>query len=243
MIAPPAKFIDFVTKVINTTEWPLPQVDNTIPKFNNEVIKVSKQVSQILVHQLKLASIEVDFHPKFESVIVAEKYYVNCNFESNEGEILWYSYLEQIASGQVYRPVPTPLLSLQHLPHRDFGFLEEPILEYFTGEHHDKLEPLQLKSIPKNIFIPVPIILQPQPTPMEPSLSVWECNDKISLFGIIEEQLDSRLPPSEPDILTLLPEQHNLVTKYSIGLSFPTIIPNKGDQLFEFDFPIGRVQT
>lgn len=237
MIVPPAKFIDLVTKVVDTTEWPLPQVDNTIPKFNYEVIKVNKQVSQILVHQLKLTPIEVDFHPKFESVIVAEKYYVNCNFESNEGEILWDSYLEQIASGQVCRPVPTPLLSLQHMPHRDFGFLEEPILEYFAGKHDNKLEPLQLKSISNNIFVPVPIILQPQPTPREPSLSVWECYDKISLFGIIEEQPDSKLPPSEPDILTLLPEQHNLVTKYSIGLSFPTIIPNKGDQLFEFDFP------
>lgn len=158
MIVPPAKFIDLVTKVVDTTEWPLPQVDNTIPKFNYEVIKVNKQVSQILVHQLKLTPIEVDFHPKFESVIVAEKYYVNCNFESNEGEILWDSYLEQIASGQVCRPVPTPLLSLQHMPHRDFGFLEEPILEYFAGKHDNKLEPLQLKSISNNIFVPVPII-------------------------------------------------------------------------------------
>ncbi|CCE39996.1 hypothetical protein FOB58_003334 [Candida parapsilosis] len=234
MFQPPAKFIDLVSEPINTTEWPLPQVDNTIPKFNYEVITVSKQVSQILVHQLKTTSIEIGLHPKFASVIVSEKYFVNANYKTVKAAKSWNSYLDYIASGQVCQPIKPPPFNLQRMPHREFAFLEEPISECAVEPLH-ATKPIQLNPTLNSIFVPTPVILQLPQVPKEPTIKVWDTNDKISLFDIIEQRIDSKLPPLERDFGTLLPHQLNLVNRYSIGIDCATIFPNKSDdQIFQF---------
>ncbi|KAI5967157.1 hypothetical protein CANMA_003214 [Candida margitis] len=245
MIPLSSKFIDLVTTNLNTAEWPLPQADNhAIPKFNYEVIKVSKRVSQILVNQLKPPSADVCLHPKFASVIIAEKYCVGVHkFESDETiDNPWDSYLAQVESSQVCQSIAVPFsLNLQNsMIHREtFGFLEQLISEYSVDLEGDKVESVgKLRPIMNNIFVVEPIILQPQAAVKKPSLPVWQANEKVSFFDIIEQELESKLPQSQPEAISLLPVQHNLVKKYCIGLDIPTIVePKRNNDSCGFDFP------
>ncbi|KAI5950682.1 hypothetical protein KGF57_004230 [Candida theae] len=236
MTQPPPKFIDLVTKSLDTSEWPLPEVDNTIPRFNYEIIKVNKQVSHILVHQLKKVTTELELHPKFASVIVSEKYHVHVGPESSCVAKLWETYLEEIDSGQVCQRVSTPQLEPNNIPHRAFGFLEEPVKEYSIGNESCSFQHLSLKPISCNVIIQVPVILQPRQPLQEPSLPCWECNNKINLFDLVEENLDSKMPRLTNEATTLLLKQHNLVNKYSSGLELPVISPDIGNPLTDFDF-------
>lgn len=235
MVQPPPKFIDFVSQALNTDEWPLPEVNNTIPKFNYEVVKVNKQVSQLLVRQLKHTSNEVALHPKYDSVIVAEKYYVVVDVELGDVAKLWDDLLEEVTLSQVYQFVSVPLFDKQPMPHRSFGFLEEPVLEYLIDKE-GKNEQVKLKPVLPAALVPVPIILQPRHVSEEVSLPHWEYNDRVTLFDVFEEELDSKLPELQYSPAALLPKQHNLVSKYSVGLDVPSIAPTKQDHLSELSF-------
>ncbi|KAI5956191.1 hypothetical protein KGF54_000666 [Candida jiufengensis] len=186
MTTPPPKVLDYLKSLKSSSQrWDVSTPQVSIPKFNNETIKLDKNCALILKNHFKPKPVKVELK-YLPQVIVAEKYFMNVHEtpSKNESKTSIYKKFEPVELPEIDETSGKKLIK---------QLSEENIASTYTPIQLPSTE-VKLDVIKEIIFADVPIILTSKYEKSQPpKFPKWQ-DENINLFDLIPEQIKTKPP-------------------------------------------------